>query len=109
MIHQARMKDNVFQINNVLLNNIDKITDIFPFEQFLNIFNSHIHGIYNCGRNKCRSSLLSLCRMKHPGQLLAREMNIIRAYCADPRYLLWPLSSVYHRLFLPSPWPNFRC
>jgi len=49
-------------------------------------------------RQACRSSLFSLCRIKHPSQLLIREINSIKAYCSDARFFLWPLASIYHQI-----------
>jgi hypothetical protein len=46
----------------------------------------------------CAQSPLSLCIPKHPAQLLHREVNIIKKYCEDARYIHWPLASVYHQI-----------
>jgi len=47
---------------------------------------------------KCQGSLFNLCIPKHPTQLLQQEINAIKKYCTDNRYLHWPLASVYHQI-----------
>jgi len=47
---------------------------------------------------KCSRSLFHLCVPKHPTQLLQQEINSIKKYCTDNRYLHWPLASVYHQV-----------
>lgn len=51
-------------------------------------------------RNKlsCPSSIYNLCLIKHPSQLLRKEIAVMKAYCADGRFLHWPLISNYHQI-----------
>ena len=49
-------------------------------------------------KSKCNQSALDLCVIKHPAQLLKKEVNVIKQYCIDERYSLWSLSSLYHQI-----------
>jgi len=46
---------------------------------------------------KCGKSILQLCVSKHPAQLSANEVSVIKRYCEDLRFINWPLASVYHK------------
>jgi putative transposase len=46
----------------------------------------------------CNLSPLNLCMIKHPGQLLKKEITVIKDYCSDARFLHWPLSSIYEMI-----------
>jgi putative transposase len=46
----------------------------------------------------CPSSLLNLCRKKHPLQLAGSEVKTIQTYLQDPAFLSWTLASIYHRI-----------
>ncbi|MBS1919589.1 MAG: DDE-type integrase/transposase/recombinase [Bacteroidetes bacterium] len=41
---------------------------------------------------------MNRCLPKHPAQLMSSEVNAIKKYGEDLRFLHWPLSSVYHRI-----------
>ena len=47
---------------------------------------------------RCSQSLFNLCFPKHPTQLLRKEVNSIKKYCKDTRYIHWPLASIYHQI-----------
>lgn len=47
---------------------------------------------------RCSKSLLNFCLPKHPTQLLRREVNTIKKYGEDTRYVHWPLSPIYHQV-----------
>ncbi len=49
-------------------------------------------------RKVCASSLVHLCRRKHPAQLTISEVKIIRDECTSNRFRQWPLSSIYYQL-----------
>ena len=97
--YQDRIKGNIFQITEVVINTIHKITEVIGCKATLK-YMDRSYGWYLQLRRKlrCPSSLFSLCRIKYPGQLLLKEINVIRSYCTDSRYLLWPLASIYHQI-----------
>src|SRR5579859_1018563 len=97
--YNCRIRNNIFGINAVVLSNIRKITATLPLGTTLKYLQQS-YGWYLQLRNaqRCTSSLLSLCRLKHPAQLLAREVQAIKTYCCDQRFLHWPPASVYHQI-----------
>jgi putative transposase len=92
-----RVRENIVQINKVLLNNVLKIGHVFGIKTTLKCLQKPYSWYLQIRRKgTCHSSPFSLCRIKHPTQLLVGEINIIKSYCSDPRFLHWPLSSLYH-------------
>jgi len=98
-LYHDRIKENTFHINDVVLNTIHKITGTISLKTTLKYLQRSYSWYCQLRmKQRCRSSVFSLCRIKYPGQLVVREINIIKAYCSDPRFLLWPLASVYHQI-----------
>jgi hypothetical protein len=98
-LYHVRIKENVFNIDEVLLNTIHKISEAIGCKTALKYLDrSYAWYLQLRRKGKCSSSLFSLCRMKYPAQLVVSEINVIRAYCADIRYQLWPLASIYHQI-----------
>jgi hypothetical protein len=97
--HYTRLKENIPPVRDVVLNNIQKTVGILSLKTTLKYLQQSPRW-YSQLRTKqrCPSSLFSLCRIKHPSQLLPPEIKAIKAYCSDPRFLHWPLASVYHQL-----------
>jgi len=97
--HAHRIKDNVQGINGVILDNIRKISDSIGLKTALKSLQlSYSQYLKMRIDNCCSISILSLCRIKHPTQLLIREISAIKEYCSDVRFMHWPLSSVYHQI-----------
>ena len=49
-------------------------------------------------KTRCAASVLNQCLLKHPTQLLSKEVKVIQQYGTDGRFLHWPLSSVYYQM-----------
>src|SRR5258708_23731479 len=97
--YHDRIKGNIFHINEVVLNTIHKIIGTISLKTTIKYLQRSYSWYWQLKKNqRCRSSVFSLCRIKYPAQLLVGEINIIKAYCSDPRLLLWPLASVYHQI-----------
>jgi hypothetical protein len=95
----GRIKVNAFQINDVLLNTIDKMKSALGLAMILKGIDLSYSGYIRL-RNKvaCQLSMLPFCRAKHSGQLLSKEVDIIKKYCAEERFIHWPLASVFHQI-----------
>ena len=95
--HAARLTSKAIQ--RVVLTNIEKVCTVIRLPVALKYLQQSA-GWYQQlkQRHRCDSSPSRLCRLKHPGQLLLKEINTIKAYCSDSRFLHWPLASVYHQL-----------
>ena len=96
--HSRRIKGNAFGINAVVLSNLEKISRVFGSRMAVKYIGQSYSWYIQLRHKKCPVSLLQLCRVRHPFQLLHREINGIRRYCLDPRFLQWPLASVYHQM-----------
>ena len=47
---------------------------------------------------RCSFSLINLCRIKHPGQLLEKQVAVIKEYTQNELFNHWPLSSIFHQI-----------
>lgn len=78
--------------------NIQKIASIAGLAATLKYLHRSYAWYTQLRRKVCIQSPLAHCYIKHPTQLLKSEIAAISKYCAEQRYSLWPLSSVYHQL-----------
>ncbi|PZR06930.1 MAG: hypothetical protein DI539_24255 [Flavobacterium psychrophilum] len=93
--YQTRIKDRIGNTASVVVNNIRKVNKELPLQTILKYLRFPYPAYLQLKRQACRQSPLNLCRIKHPAQLLTKEIAAIKSYCADARWLHWPLSSVY--------------
>ena len=79
--------------------NILKVTRVFGLRKtlrYLDIDFKHYAKLRK--KLDCPASIYDLCLIRHPSQLLKKEIAIIKSYCVDLRFLHWPLISVYHQI-----------
>ncbi|NII26638.1 hypothetical protein HB364_16230 [Pseudoflavitalea sp. X16] len=96
--YSTRIKEHIGNAGGVVLGNINKNKKVLPLQVILKYLQLPYPAYLQLKRQACRQSLLNLCRLKHPAQLLSKEVAIIKSYCTDACWLHWPLSSVYHQL-----------
>jgi putative transposase len=100
------MKDNAAGIKagrkllkTVVVKNIQKVAATVGVRQALKYLSHNFQQYAGLKRNiSCVSSLFNLCRIKHPSQLLQKEINIVKTYCLEPSYQFWPLCSLFHQM-----------
>jgi hypothetical protein len=97
--HHVRLKDHIPPVRDVVLHTIEKTTGILPLKSVLKYLQQSYRW-YGQLRNeqRCRSSLFFLCRIKYPSQLVMKEINTIKTYCADSRFIHWPLVSSQYNI-----------
>jgi putative transposase len=96
-LHAARFSSKA--IRRVVLETIEKVSTEIKVPVILKCLHRSFGWLQQLRNDRrCPTSSLLLCRLKHPGQLLVPEIETIKAYCSDPRFLTWPLVSVYHQL-----------
>jgi hypothetical protein len=97
-LHAARLSGSK-NLQRVVLTTINKVADVLTIASILKYLQRSTGWLQQLKhQQRCPASPSLLCRLKHPGQLLLKEMNTIKAYCSDSRFLHWPLASVYHQL-----------
>lgn len=96
--YRLLMRSRLSAVNTVVLNNIEKAGKQIGFSFCLKLLRFSRQQYWQLKQKICTQSLLRLCIPKHPAQLLHREVNAIKKYCEDARYIHWPLASVYHQL-----------
>lgn len=94
-----RIKDKVGSANAVVLDNIVKVATVLSIAtalRYLQLSNGRYRRMQQSTR--CNQSFVNLCRVRHPAQLLTKEVAAIKQYCSDQRWQYWSLSSVYHQM-----------
>ena len=81
-------------LKTVVIKNIQKVAATIGVRQTLKYLSLNFQQFTKLKRNiSCISSIFNLCRIKHPAQLLQKEINIVKTYCLKSRYQFWPLYS----------------
>jgi putative transposase len=95
----ACIKDKLRRVPQTIVGNITKVIPVFGLTKTLRLLQLPYKGYLKLKRKtRCGISIFHLCRIKHPAQILQKEIAIVKTYCKDERYLHWPLSSVYHQI-----------
>jgi hypothetical protein len=98
--HAAAIAAGLGSIRMTAAGNILKVSHVIGLRKALKYLDLDFK-YYAKLRNRlsaCHSSIYNLCLVKHPSQLLKKEIAVIKSYGADLRYLHWPLISVYHQI-----------
>ena len=99
------MKDNAAAIKagrillkTIVVSHIEKVAATFGVKQTLKYLSLNFQQYAKLKRKiSCDSSIFNLCRIKHPSQLLQKEINVVKAYCLEPNYQFWPLCSLFYQ------------
>ena len=96
VLDSIRSKKAVFRKNKeIILEAIDKIRPEISFQKALAYFQISSQQYYGWKRKlECPASPLSLCRRNHPLQLSFKEVQTIKKYLLDPKYLYWKMPSI---------------
>jgi putative transposase len=83
----------------VVVSNIQKVGKIVGVTKALRYLDLNFQQYTRLKRNiTCRFSLYNTCRVKHPAQLLQKEIETIKTYCLQPSYQFWSICSLYHQM-----------
>ena len=86
-------------IQQVVLANINKVAAVIKIASVLKYLQRSTGWLQRLKHHQRRSSSpVLLCWLRHPDQLLSKEINAIKTSCSDSRFLHWPLAPVYHQL-----------
>ncbi len=97
--HKDAIKAGRLIVKAVLVNHIVKVSGVIGFRKTLKYLDINSQQYANLKRNlRCPSSFYDLCKIKHPSQLLAKEIIAIKTYCLQSKYQFWSLCSVYHQM-----------
>jgi putative transposase len=93
------LRENRLTVTQTVIANIAKVTAIFGLTKTLRFIQIPYSAYLKLKRvARCNLSPLHLCMVKHPTQLIKKEVAVIKQYCTDTRFLHWPLSSVYEMI-----------
>ena len=98
-VNSAGIKSGRVLLKTVLVNNIQKVVAVSGVKQALKYLGLNFQQ-YTKLKSKvcCTSSFFNLCRIKHPAQLLQKEIQVVKTYCLQPNYKFWSLCSVFHQM-----------
>ena len=99
LFKHADNKDELLRLNKtVILNTIEKVQPILGTKRILkSIGLSHSQMYYWIEKKKCQNSIFQLCQPRHPNQLLPVEVDIIKKYLLDERFINWCSLSIYYQ------------
>jgi putative transposase len=93
------IKENRLTVTQTVIGNIAKATTIFGLIKTLRFLQLSYSTYLKLKKTaRCNLSPLHLCMVKHPAQLIKKEVAVIKHYCSDARFVHWPLSSVYEMI-----------
>jgi putative transposase len=93
------IKNNLFSVSQTILFNIIKVNSTLGLTKTLRFLQLPYSAYLKLKRTaRCNLSPLNACLIKHPAQLLKKEISVIKRYCTDASFLHWPLSSVYEMI-----------
>lgn len=86
----SSFKEQIIQI-------VDRFQDVVPKKRMLSWLKITPHKFAFWKRNKknCNSSIVGLCRRRHPNQLALKEVKVIQKYLSFDPFSAWPLRSIY--------------
>ena len=97
--HKSHIRHKIFNTAGTAVHNIRKAQEVLGLVLTLKLLQLTHQQYWQLKQKiRCSKSLFSLCIPKHPAQLLRREVNTIKKYCEDIRYIHWPLASIYHQI-----------
>ncbi len=98
-INPSKINASRIEWKKVVVNNLQKVTRIIGVSQTLRYLNFNFQYYAKLKRKiACASSSVGLCRIKHPTQLLQREIATIKKYCEEVAYQFWSISAIYHQM-----------
>jgi putative transposase len=97
--YKDRLSINFNNIQKVAVNHIKKINKHIPLATIFKLLQLDAKTYYRWRSNAtCKVAAIGQCIIKHPTQLLAKEVEQIKQYTTDIKYLHWSLASVYHQM-----------
>ena len=88
-VNAAGIKAGRILMKTVVIKNIQKVAATIEVRQALKYLSLNFQQYAKLKRNiGCVSSIFNLCKIKHPSQLLQKEIEAIKTYCLEPRNVL---------------------
>lgn len=97
--YQQRLKNNLSQIQKTVVSNIQKLNMLLRLSTIFKLLQFDPKTYFRWrSHTACKLSAIGACIIKHPAQLLSREVQQIKQYTAAPQYFHWSLASIYHQM-----------
>jgi putative transposase len=97
--YKQRIHQQLNDVCAVVVHRVATITQHISLEKCLSILQMGYQQWSRIRKAKrCTQSILHQCIVKHPNQLLKKEVAIIQAQLTHPATLHWPVISIYHQI-----------
>ena len=95
----ADNKDDLLKLNkSLILDTIEKTQPILGTKRILKSIGISCSKLYYwIEKKKCQNSIFQLCQPRHPNQLLPTEVDIVKNYLLDERFINWSSLSIYYQ------------
>jgi len=98
ILSNLRNKKRVlFEAKDEIVKTIDLAKNVVGIKKACRIFQI-TYSKYNSWKNKCKNSVIGLCRKVNLMQLAFAEVETVKKYCINKSLLNWSLSSVYYKM-----------
>ena len=99
LFNYADNKNELLKLNKtVILDTIEKTQAILGTKRILKSMGISCSKLYYwIEKKKCQNSIFQLCQSRHPNQLLPVEVDVIRKYLLDERFINWSSLSIYYQ------------
>ncbi|MBN1411661.1 MAG: hypothetical protein JW969_12510 [Spirochaetales bacterium] len=101
-ISKVSFKSSVKKCKELVVNAITKAKNYIKPEVACRFFHISVKTFYSWAKqvvNPCLESVFKLCRCIWPNQLTPKETAAIKTIFSKPRYMGWPLVSIYYHAF----------
>ena len=95
----ADNKNELLKLNkSLILDTIEKTQAILGTKRILKSMGISCSKLYYWIEKKnCQNSIFQLCQSRHPNQLLSIEVDVIKKYLLDERFINWSSLSIYYQ------------
>jgi len=99
LFNYADNKNELLRLNKtVILDTIAKTQAILGTKRILKSMGISCSKLYYwIEKKKCKNSIFQLCQSRHPNQLLPVEVDVIKKYLLDERFINWSSLSIYYQ------------
>src|SRR5271157_10248 len=100
ILNSIKNRDKIFrQSRGLIISTIDRVKDSIGFKRALRAFGISYQQYYAWKKKaQCKLLPFSLCRKLYYNQLTTKEVDTVKEYLKNPRYIHWNLTPVYFQM-----------
>jgi len=100
ILDSAKNRNKLFrQSRDTIVSTIDRVKGSIGLSRALRAFFISYQQYYAWKKKvQCKVSPFTLCRKLYPHQLTTKEVDTVKGYLKDPKYLNWNITPVYYQM-----------